>query len=91
MTGHQDVNLRISLVVTVLSVVLCYPATVLWGMEGTATVTGTLVAARNLWTWWEVRRNLGISALPLDLSWFRPYLRTETARPSLAGTGEGVE
>lgn len=64
MTGHQNVNLRISVVMALLNVGLSYPATALWGMAGAAAVTGTLVAVRNVWSWWEVRLRLGISALP---------------------------
>jgi O-antigen/teichoic acid export membrane protein len=90
MTGHQNINLRITTIVAVLNVGLSYPAAVLWGMEGAAAVTGTLVAIRNLWSWWEVRRRLGISALPLDWNWFR-VPGSEVSRPSLAGSGDGVE
>jgi O-antigen/teichoic acid export membrane protein len=90
MTGHQNINLRISLGITALTIGLCYPATALWGMEGTAAVTGTLVAVRNLWSWWEVRRRMGISALPVDLEWLRQRTRAQTPRPALAGTGDAV-
>ena len=69
MTGLQTVNLRITLVIAVLNVGLSYPAARMFGMEGAAAVTGTLVAARNLWCWWEVRRRLQISALPSVPCW----------------------
>jgi O-antigen/teichoic acid export membrane protein len=91
MTGHQNIILRITLVIAALNVGLSYPATALWGMEGAAAVTGVLVAVRNLWSWWEVRRNLGISALPLDLNWLRIPLGSQAPQPSLAGTGDTVE
>jgi hypothetical protein len=74
-----------------LNVGLSYPATVVWGMEGAAVVTGTLVALRNLWSWWEVRRRLGISALPVDLSRLRLPARTEVAQPALVGDVDPLE
>lgn len=72
MTGLQNVNLRITLVIALLNVGLSYPAARMFGMEGVAVVTGTLVAGRNLWCWWEVRRRLQISALPSVPRWPKP-------------------
>ena len=72
MTGLQTVNLRITVVIALLNVGLSYPAARLFGMEGAATVTGALVAARNLWVWREVRRRLQIRALPGLPRWPKP-------------------
>ncbi len=72
MTGLQTVNLRITVVIALLNVGLSYPAIRWFGMEGAAALTGGLVAIRNLWCWWEVRKRLEISALPALPRWQWP-------------------
>ena len=62
MTGHQKVNARILAWITGLNVLLNPPAILVYGVEGAAVVTAGLLAIKNLWTWVEVRRRLGINA-----------------------------
>ena len=62
MTGHQDANARILGWITVANAALSWPAIVAWGPPGAAAVTSALVAVKNLWTWWVVRRRLGVDS-----------------------------
>jgi O-antigen/teichoic acid export membrane protein len=62
MTGHQDANARILAWVTGANAALSYPAILAWGPLGAAAVTSALEAAKNLWTWWIVRRRLGVNS-----------------------------
>lgn len=62
MTGHQDTNARILAWTVGLNVALAIPAILAWGAAGASAATGLLIAVKNLWTWWEVRRRLGINS-----------------------------
>lgn len=62
MTGHQDANARILGWITAANAALAYPAILAWGPLGAALVTSSLVAVKNLWTWWAVRRLLGVNS-----------------------------
>ena len=62
MTGHQAVNARILAWITGANLVLNLPAILLFGALGAATVTSSLVAVKNLWSWFEVRRRLGVNS-----------------------------
>ncbi len=68
MTGQQDVNARISIVITAANAALNYPAILAWGIEGAALVTSGLIAIKNVWIWWEVRRRLGINSSVFQLA-----------------------
>jgi O-antigen/teichoic acid export membrane protein len=68
MTGHQDVNARILAWVTGLNVVFNLPAILLFGPLGAAIVTSALNGLKNGWTWWVVRRELGINSSVLTLT-----------------------
>ena len=63
MTGFQDLNSKILAAVLVLNVLFNLPAIQRYGIVGAAVVTAVLGSAKNIWTWWEVRRRLGISSL----------------------------
>lgn len=67
MTGHQDANARILAWTLGLNVALAIPAILLWGAAGASAATGLLNAVKNLWTWWEVRRRLGINSSIVSL------------------------
>ena len=62
MTGHQDENARILAWVVGLNLVLAAPAIYLWGALGAALATSLMTVAKNLWTWFAVRRHLGINS-----------------------------
>ncbi len=62
MTGHQKVNARILGWITGLNLLLNLPAILWLGLPGAALVTGSLQAVKNLWTWLEVRRRLGVNS-----------------------------
>lgn len=62
MTGHQDSNARILGWTVGLNVALAVPAILAWGAAGASAATGLMIATKNLWTWWEVRRRLGINS-----------------------------
>ncbi len=62
MTGHQNINARILSWTTGLNLALNIPAILWLGLPGAALVTGGLQALKNLWTWFEVRKHLGINA-----------------------------
>jgi O-antigen/teichoic acid export membrane protein len=62
MTGHERANARILGWITAANAALSYPAILAWGPVGAAVVTSALVAAKNLWTWWLVRRRLGVDS-----------------------------
>ncbi|MCH9646997.1 MAG: oligosaccharide flippase family protein [Deltaproteobacteria bacterium] len=62
MTGHQKVNARILSWITGLNLLLNLPAILWLGLPGAALVTGGLQAVKNLWTWFEVRRRLGVNS-----------------------------
>lgn len=67
MTGWQNLNNKILATVLVLNVAFNLPAIQRYGIVGAAIVTAALGSAKNLWTWWEVRRRLGISSLAFGL------------------------
>lgn len=62
MTGYQDVNAKIIFCIVCLNILLNYPAIMLWGINGAALVTSVLIALKNIWTWYEVRRRIGINS-----------------------------
>lgn len=62
MTGNARISARIMSVTVVLNLIFNVPAVYLFGLEGAAAVTSILIALKNLWTWWEVRRRLGINS-----------------------------
>ncbi|MCB1055669.1 MAG: oligosaccharide flippase family protein [Acidobacteria bacterium] len=62
MTGHQDANARILGWITAANLLLSYPAILVAGSAGAAIVTSSLVAIKNLWTWWVVRDVLGVNS-----------------------------
>lgn len=66
MTGHQDANARILGWVVVANCLLAVPAILVWGAAGASVVTGAMIAVKNIWTWFEVKKHLGIrsSILP---------------------------
>jgi O-antigen/teichoic acid export membrane protein len=68
MTGHQDANARILAWTVGLNIALAIPAILLWGAAGASAATGLLIAIKNLWTWWEVRRRLGINSSIVSLA-----------------------
>ncbi|MEM9293437.1 MAG: lipopolysaccharide biosynthesis protein [Acidobacteriota bacterium] len=67
MTGHQDANARILGSITLANLLLNLPAILAFGLPGAAAVTSALIAVKNLWTWWEVRRRLGVSSFLIPL------------------------
>jgi len=71
MTGHERVNARIIGCVVFGNVVLSAPAILLFGPVGAAGVTATLGGVKNLWTWWAVRRRLGINSSIFSTGWLR--------------------
>ncbi len=62
MTGLQDTNARILMVVTGLNLLLNYPAIRLFGPLGAAVTTATMIGLKNGWTWFAVRKSLGINS-----------------------------
>lgn len=60
MTDHQGVSARIQTTVTVLNLCLNLPAVLWLGIEGAAAATAFAFILQNLWTWWEVKKRLGI-------------------------------
>lgn len=60
MTGHERANARITAAVVMANLVLSIPATIRYGAVGAASVTSGVIATKNLWAWWEVRRRLAI-------------------------------
>ena len=65
MTGHHDRYARITVTISTLNLIGNVPGVLLWGMHGAAAVTSTLIAAQNVWAWYEVRRLLDIDSTPL--------------------------
>ncbi|HEX4954127.1 MAG TPA: oligosaccharide flippase family protein [Thermoanaerobaculia bacterium] len=61
MTGHQDTNARILGWVVGANILLNVPAIAWLGAPGAALTTAVLNAVKNVWTWVEVRRRLGIA------------------------------
>jgi len=62
LTGHERINARISVTATAVNVALNIPAIVWMGMEGAALVTSIVIAAKNVWFWYAVRRQLGVDS-----------------------------
>ena len=62
MTGYQDLNFKILMTMLVLNAEFNYPAIRMFGITGAAVVTAIIGSVNNLWTWWEVRRRIGISS-----------------------------
>ncbi len=62
MTGLQDTNARILMVVTGLNLLLNYPAIRAFGPLGAAVTTAAMIGLKNGWTWFAVRRSLGINS-----------------------------
>lgn len=62
MTGHERTNARILAWVVLLHLAFCAPAILAFGPEGAAVVTAALGATKNLWTWWQVKRRLGVNS-----------------------------
>lgn len=67
MTGHQDVNARILVSLTIVSLAAGYFAIRGWGLLGAAAVQSATLALQNVWAWYEVRRRLGIDSTPFGL------------------------
>ncbi len=62
MSGHQKTNARILAWTGGLNLLLSAPAILVFGPLGAAIVTSTLLAAKNLATWWHARQRVGINA-----------------------------
>jgi len=62
MTEYERVNARITTILVMLNICLNYPAIVYAGKEGAALVTALVLALHNIWTWWEVRKKIGINS-----------------------------
>jgi O-antigen/teichoic acid export membrane protein len=67
MTGHERTSARILIMVALLSLVVGYPAIRFYGMTGAAVVASGIVCLQNLWSWFEVRRRIGVDSSPLGL------------------------
>ena len=64
MTGRHDQYARITMTMTTLNLIGNVPAVAVWGIQGAAAVTGTLIAVQNIWAWYAVRRSIGIDSTP---------------------------
>ena len=69
MTDHQRANLRISAACLAVKAPLTFWAISGWGITGAAAASAGMLSLGCLWSWFYVRRNLGIHGTVF--SWFR--------------------
>jgi len=66
-TGYHDASARIAFTTAVINLAVNYPVILTYGPTGAAVVTSLSIALKNLWTWWVVRKRLGINSSILPL------------------------
>ncbi len=62
MTGHHHTSLRIITFTLIMSILLNLPAIYYFEVNGAAGATAFSIALRNVLSWWQVRKLLGINA-----------------------------
>lgn len=62
MTGRENINLYLVYAVLIANILLSIPAIIIYGVQGAAIVTVTLLALRNILAWFIAKRELGVSS-----------------------------
>jgi len=62
MTGRENINLYLVYAALIANIVLSIPAIIIYGVQGAAVVTVTLLALRNILAWFIAKRELGVSS-----------------------------